>query len=154
MENIKNEIKKFILVKYAENNLNKCNTKLAKSLSWIQRKSLINTITMHCKVILNALINQNGNISLRKNTFLIDSIIKYTLGRSENIIKSNRKAKDIKSFMQLNSYIVYDEIVKGYTFGKNKKTIGFNIDKKLSELQEKIDSKTNIEDLLKETINA
>ena len=54
--------------------------------------------------------------------------------------------------MQLNSYIVYDEIIKGLKSDKNKKTIKFNIEKQLSEIQEQMDSKVSMDELLQQVI--
>lgn len=154
MNELKDSIKKYLLIKYAQSRLNMSNNYMSKSIPWIQRKSLSNNIESHCRVLLNSLINQCGEQHLRRNKFIIDSIFKYTLGRSENLLKSNKKAKDIKSYMQLNSFIVYDEIMKGLAEKKNKKAITFNIEKQLSELQERIDSKTGIEEILNERISA
>ena len=56
--------------------------------------------------------------------------------------------------MQLNSFIVFDEITKGIAANKNKKAIRFNIEKQLSDVQEKMDSKMSIEELLQERISA
>lgn len=154
MNELKENIKKFLLIKYAQSKLEQSNHKLSKSIPWIQRKSLSNTIQAHCKVLLNTLINDSEKQSLRQNKFIVDSILKYTLGKSENLLKSNRKTKDIKSYMQLNSYIVYDEIMKGIASYKNKKAIKFNIEKQLSQIQEKLDAKVSIEEILQEKIGA
>lgn len=154
MKEIQNSLKKYLLVKYAENKLNKCSENISQSLPWIQRQSLINTIKTHCKVLLNALINQSENQSLRTNKYIVDSIFKYTLGKSENLLKTNKKASNIKTYMQLNSYIVYDEITKGIASHKNRKAIRFNIEKQLSDVQDRINSKENIEDILNNRITA
>lgn len=154
MNEIKENIKKYILVKYAETRLNECNRHLSKTIPWIQRKGLMNTIDTHCRVLLDTLINKTERQSFRLNKFIVDSILKYTLGKSENLLKSNRKTKDIKSYMQLNSYIVFDEIMKGVASNKNRKAIMFNIEKQLSDVQERLDSKAGIEELLQERISA
>lgn len=154
MNEIKENIKKYILVKYAETRLNECNRHLSKTIPWIQRKGLMNTIDTHCRVLLDTLINKSEKQSFRLNKFIVDSILKYTLGKSENLLKSNRKTKDIKSYMQLNSYIVFDEIMKGVASNKNRKAIMFNIEKQLSDVQERLDSKAGIEELLQERISA
>lgn len=150
MKNVKENFKKYMLVKYAEAKLKECNNHISKSIPWIQRKSLSNTIEIHCKVLLNTLINSNGKQSLRENKYILDSILDYTLKRSENLLKSNKKAKDIKSYMQLNSYIIFDEIAKGLASGQSKKTIKFNIEKHLAEIQENIDSKISPAKILEE----
>lgn len=154
MNKLKENIKKYLLVKYTESKIKKCNNQLAKSIPWIQRKSLCNTIETHYRVLLNTLLNESEYQSFRQNIFIVDSIMKYTLKRSANLLKTNKKVKDIKSYMQLNSYIVYDEISKGLLNNKNKRTIRFNIEKHLSQIQERIDTRTNIEDLLQEQITA
>lgn len=154
MNELKENIKKYLLVKYAETRVSESSRHLSKSIPWIQRKSLTNTIEEHCRVLLNTLINESERQSFRLNKFVVDSILKYTLGKSENLLKSNRKAKDIKSYMQLNSYIVYEEIKKGLESNKNRKAIRFNIEKQLSDIQERIDSKVSIEEILQEKIGA
>lgn len=154
MREIKNNLKKYLLIKYAENKLNKCSENISKSLPWIQRQSLINTIKTHCKVLVNTLINQNDNQSLRINKYIVDSIFQYTLGKSENLLKTNKKAANIKTYMQLNSFIVYDEIRKGIASNKNRKAIRYNIEKQLSDIQDRINSKENIEDILNNRITA
>ncbi len=154
MNELRESIKKYLLVKYAESRVNERCAHLSKSIPWIQRKSLINTIDAHCKVLLNTLINDSEKQSLRQNKFIVDSILKYTLGKSENLLKTNKKAKDIKSYMQLNSYIVYEEIRKGIESNKNRRAIKFNIEKQLSDIQERMDSKVGIEEILQERIGA
>lgn len=154
MNQLKECVKKYLLIKYTKSRVKESCSHLSKSLPWIQRKSLTNTIETHCKVLLNSLINESEKQSFRQNKYIVDSILKYTLGRSENILKSNRKAKDIKTYMQLNSFVVFDEITKGINTNKNKKAIKYNIEKQLSEIQEKMDSKVSMEEILKERIGA
>ena len=154
MREIKENIKKYLLVKYADTRLNECTTHLSKSIPWIQRKSLINTIETHFKVLLNSLINQERQQTLRLNKFIVDLILKYTLGKSESMLKTTKNAKDIKTYMQLNSFIVFDEVRKGVSLNKNKRTIKFNIEKQMSEIQEKINSKVSMEEILEEKITA
>ena len=50
--------------------------------------------------------------------------------------------------------IVYDEIMKGLSANKNRKAIKFNIEKQLSDIQERMDSKVSIEEILQERIGA
>lgn len=152
MNSIKENIKKYLLVKHTEAKLNECKAEIEKNVPWIQRKNITNTIETHCRVLLNALMNEKQ--SLRRNKYIVDSILKYTLERSENILKSHKKSEDIKAYMQLNSYIVFDEISKGISENKNKKAIKFNIDKQLSLVQEKMDSKITIDEILNSRIGA
>lgn len=154
MTELRENIKKYLLVKYADTRLAECTAHLSKSIPWIQRKSLINNIETHFKVLMNTLLNQEGKQTLRMNKFIVDSILKYTLAKSEHMIKSNRNAKDIKTYMQLNSFIVFDEVSKGLASNKNKKAIRFNIEKQLSEIQEKMDSKVSLDEILREKIGA
>ena len=154
MREIKENIKKYLLVKYADTRLNECTAHLSKSIPWIQRKSLINTIETHFKVLLNSLINQERQQTLRLNKFIVDLILKYTLGKSESMLKTTKNAKDIKTYMQLNSFIVFDEVKKGVSSNKNKRTIKFNIEKQMSEIQEKMNSKVSLEEILEEKITA
>ena len=152
MNKITNSFKRYLLTKYTENKLKNCQKKLYKNLSWIQGKSLFNTINSHIKVLLNCLFSGMQEQSLRENKFIVDSIFKYTLERSENLIKSNHKTKDIKSYMQLNSYIVYDEITKGLEAGNSRQIIRFNIEKQLHGIQEKINSKVTMQEILENVI--
>ena len=154
MREIKENIKKYLLVKYADTRLNECTAHLSKSIPWIQRKSLIKTIETHFKVLLNSLINQERQQTLRLNKFIVDLILKYTLGKSESMLKTTKNAKDIKTYMQLNSFIVFDEVKKGVSSNKNKRTIKFNIEKQMSEIQEKMNSKISLEEILEEKITA
>ena len=154
MNELRENIKRYLLVKYAESRVNERCSHLSKSIPWIQRKSLVNTIEAHYRVLLDTLLNNGERQSFRQNKFIVDSILKYTLDKSENLLKTNKKAKDIKSYMQLNSYIVYDEIQKGLQSSKNKKAIRYNIEKQLSDIQERMDSKESIEELLQEKIGA
>ncbi len=154
MSKLKETFKKYLLVRYAKNRLNSSKYLLSKSIPWIQRKSLMNTIDTHCKVLINTLLQQEGEQCFRRNKFILDSIFKYTLDKSANLIKTSKQAKDIKSYMQLNSFIVYDEIKKGMEQNKSKKAITYNIEKHLAEVQERIDSKDSINKILDETISA
>lgn len=152
MPELSDSLKRYLLIKYTQSKLNHSKKNLFKTLPWIQSKSIFNTINTHLNILLNSFLSNPEKQSLRHNKFIVDSIFKYTLERSENLLKSNKKAKDIKSFMQLNSFIVYDEIIKGLKSDKNKKTIKFNIEKQLSEIQEKMDSKVSMEELLQQVI--
>ena len=145
MNELRNDIKKYLLVKYAKNRLMECNNQISKAIPWIQRKNFLDTIDTHCRTILNSLINENEQQSLRRNKYIIDTILKYIINRSTN---------DIKSYMQLNSYIVYDEIQKGISANKSKRAIKFNIEKQLSDIQERMDSKISIDEILQEKISA
>ena len=112
-------IKKYLLVKHTEAKLKKCREEIEKNVPWIQRKNITNTVETHCKVLLNALLNEKQ--SLRRNKYIVDSILKYTIEKSEPVLKSHKKNSDFKTYMQINSYIVFDEIVKGLASNKNKK---------------------------------
>ncbi len=153
MNEIKESVKKYLIVKYTQSKLKNCTNHISKSIPWIQRKSLLNTINIHCNVLINSLLNNSNSQSFRQNKYIVDSILKYTLGRSENLLKINKKTKDIKTYMQLNSFIVYDEIIKGINSNKNRKAIDFNIEKQLSHIQEQIDSKISMEEILNTVIN-
>ena len=152
MNTLKDSFKRYLLIKYTQSKLIKCKKELSKNLPWIQGKSLFNTINTHLYVLLDTLFNNSNKQCLRQNKFIVDSIFKYTLERSENLLKSNKKTKDIKSYMQLNSYIVYDEIKKGIEEHKNQKTIKYNIEKQLSEIQERMDSKENTTDEILQSV--
>ncbi len=152
MQILSDNLKKYLLIKYTQSKLTQSKKMLFKTLPWIQSKSIFNTINKHLNILLNSLLSTSDRQSLRQNKFIVDSIFKYTLERSENLLKSNKHAKDIKSYMQLNSYIVYDEIIKGLKSDKNKKTIKFNIEKQLSEIQEQMDSKVSMDELLQQVI--
>ena len=144
-------IKKYLLVKHTEAKLKKCKEEIEKNVPWIQRKNVANTVETHCKVLLNALLQEKQ--SLRRNKYIVDSILKYTIEKGETVIKAHKKSDDFKTYMQLNSYIVFDEIAKGLADSKNKKTIRFNIEKQLSLVQEKMDLKQSPEEILNSIIS-
>ena len=154
MNELKNDIKKYLLVKYAKNKLIESKNQISKAIPWIQRKNFLDTIDTHCRVILNSLINECEKQSFRQNKFIIDTILKNIINRSESILKISRKTNDIKSYMQLNSFVVYDEIQKGISANISKRAIRFNIEKQLSDIQERMDSKINIDEILQEKISA
>ena len=153
MTNLKEEIKNYLLLNYTKSRMEKSENELSKKISWIQRKSLINTIHTHCNVLLQSLIDQNEISSFRERKFIIDSIFKYTFLKGEDLLKANKRIKDIKPYMQLNSYIVFDEIIRGIKENRAKKSIIFNIEKQLSDVQEKIDSKMSVDELLEQTMS-
>lgn len=148
MSETKEKLKKYLLVKYTEAKLKECNKGISKSIPWIQKKTLTNTIETHCRVLLNTLLNKRGKQSLRENKFIIDSIFEYTLKRSENLLKTKKKVKDIKTYMQLNSYIVFEEIEKGLTNKVGKKTITYNIEKQLAKVREQTNEKQSPQEIL------
>ena len=152
MHELSDSFKNYLLIKYTQSKLNHSRKKIYKTLPWIQSKSILNTIHTHLNILLSSFLSTSDRQSLRQNKFIVDSIFKYTLERSENLLKSNKNAKDIKSYMQLNSFIVYDEIIKGLKSDKKKKTIKFNIEKQLSEIQEQMDSKVSMDELLQQII--
>ena len=145
-------IKKYLLVKHTEAKLKKCREEIEKNVPWIQRKKVTNTLETHCKVLLNALLQEKQ--SLRRNKYIVDSILKYTVEKGETIIKSHKKADDFKAYMQLNSYIVFDEIAKGLADKKNRQAIKFNIDKQLSLVREKMEFNQTPEEILNAKIDA
>ena len=61
MRNIKDKIKKYLLIRHTEAKLKECNERIEKNIPWIQRKSLANTIEAHCRVLLNELINAEND---------------------------------------------------------------------------------------------
>ncbi len=152
MNELKERIKKYLLVKHTEAKLKECSEHISKNIPWIQRKSFSNTIETHCRVLLNSLINDYEKQSLRRNKYIVDSILKYNLEKIETVLKSGKKAKDLKSYMQLNSYIIFDEISKGISSNISKKTIKYNIEKKLSLIQEQIEAKNTPEEILNSAI--
>ncbi len=145
-------IKKYLLLKHTEAKLKKCREEIEKNIPWIQRKSINNTIETHCKVLLNSLLKEKQ--SLRRNKYIVDLILQYAVEKSETLIKFHKKADEFQTYMQLNSYIVYDEIAKGLANNKKKQTIKFNIDKQLSSAWEKMDLKQTAEEILNDKIGA
>lgn len=154
MQDLKRNLKNYLLIKYAKKKLTQKNNKLSKNIPWIKRKHLTNTIESHCSVLLDSLINKSCDIPLKQNKFIIDKILKYSCEKGENLLHANGQVKMIKTLLQLNSYIVYDEIINGFTEKKSKKTIIFNIEKQLSDVQEKIESDIDAEQILQEKISA
>lgn len=154
MQELKRNLKNYLLIRYAKKKLIKKNNKLSKNIPWIKRKHLSNTIQGHCSVLVDSLINQSCELRFKENKFIIDKIFKYSLEKGENLLHANGQIKIIKPYLQLNSFIVYDEIINGIKEKKSKKTIIFNIEKQLAEIQEKIDSDIDAEQILQEKISA
>lgn len=154
MQDLKRNLKNYLLIKYAKRKLTQKKNKLSKNIPWIKRKHLLNTIQSHCSVLLDSLMNQNNNFRLKENKFIVDKVLKYSLEKGENILHANGQVKMIKPFLQLNNFIVYEEIINGIKEKKSKKTIIFNIEKQLSEIQEKIDSEVDAKQILQEKISA
>ena len=154
MSELKENIKKYLLVRHTQAKLKEYNKRISKTIPWIWRKGLMNNIETHCNVLLNSLLNEEKTQKLRQNKYIVDSILKYNLERSESILKTNKTIKNMKTFMQLNSYIIFDEISKGISEHKNKNNIEFNIRTQLSLAQEKINSASNVEEVLNDKIGA
>ena len=154
MSKLKENIKKYLLVKHTQARLKEYNKRISKTIPWIWRKGLMNNIETHCKVLLNSLFNEESKQKLRQNKYIVDSILKYNIERSENILKSNKRINNIKSYMQLNSFIIFDEIKKGLAANKKKNTIDFNIRMQLLLAQEKINSSAQIEEILNDKISS
>ncbi len=154
MKDLKDNIKKYLLVKHTQSRLKEYNKRISKTIPWIWRKGLMNNIETHCNVLLNSLLNSEEKQTYRKNKYIVDSILKYNIERSEKIIQANKKIKNIKSFLQLNSFIIFDEITKGLAEHKNKNAIDFNIRMQLLLAQEKINSSFNVDDVLNDKINS
>ena len=152
MSELKENIKKYLLIQHTKAKLEEYNKRISKTIPWIWRKSLMNNIETHCSVLLNSLLNEETTQRLRRNKFIVDSIFKYNIERSESLLKTNKKIKNMKKFMQLNSYIIFDEISKGFAENKNKKNIDFNIRTQLSLAQEKINAASDVEEVLMEKI--
>ena len=154
MSEISENIKKYLLVKHTQAKLKEYNNRITKTIPWIWRKGLMNNIETHCNVLLNSLLNTETKQKLRQNKYIIDSILKYNIERSESLLKSNKRIKNMKSFMQLNSYIIYDEIMKGILEHKNKNIIDFNIRTQLTLAQERINKASNVEEVLNDKIGS
>ena len=152
MSELKENIKKYLLIKHTEAKIREYNKRIAETLPWIWRKGIINNMETHCNVLLNSLLNQEKKQKYRQTKYIIDSILKYNIERSETILKSSKKIKNIKKFMQLNSYIIFEEISKGILEHKKKNAIDFNIRTQLSLIQEKINKASNVETVLDEIL--
>lgn len=152
MSELKENIKKYLLVKHTQAKLKEYNKKISKNIPWIMRKGLMNNFETHCNVLLNSLLNEEKKQKLRQNKYIVDSILKFNFERSENLIKSNKRIRNMKSFMQLNSYIIYEEATKGFIEHKDKDAIDFNIRMQLSLAQEKINSVSDVEEVLNDKI--
>ena len=154
MSELKEKLKKYLLVKHTEARLKEVNKHVEKTIPWIWRKGLMNNIQTHCNVLLNSLLNEEEKQTLRTNKYIVDSILKYNVERSETLIKANKKINNMKTFMQLNSYIIFEEIAKGLAEHKKKNAIDFNIRMQLSLAQERINAAFKIEDVLNDRIGA
>ena len=147
-------IKKYLLVKHTQSKLNEYNKRISKTIPQTWREGLMNNIETHCNVLLNSLLNDKEKPGFRTSKYIVDSILKYNIERSEKLIQANKNINNIKSFMQLNSFIIFDEIAKGLAEHKNKNAIDFNIRMQLLLAQEKMNSAFNIDDVLNEKIGS
>lgn len=154
MQNLERRLKNYFLIKYAQKKLKNKENKLSKEIPWIKRKHLSNTVYDHCNVLLDALINKGCNFSFRESKFIVDKILKYSYERGENLLRANQRTKAVKPYLQLNSYIMYEEIINSINENKSKKAISFNIEKQLSQIQEKIKSDDDVERVLNETLTS
>lgn len=152
MGNLTDSLKKYLLIKHTQSKLKEYNKRISKTVPWIWRKGLMNNIETHCDVLLNSFLNTDEKQPFKTSKYIIDSILKYNIERSEKLIQANKKIKNMKSFMQLNSYIIFDEIMKGLAEHKNKKAIDFNIRMQLLLAQEKINTTFNVDAVLNEKI--
>lgn len=154
MQNTKQKIKNYLLIQHTKKEFDRRQNRLPKSISWIQKKHLSNTVRTHCSVLVDALINQDYGFGYRENKFIVDRIIKYSFEKGANLLLANNKVKTIKPFLQLNSFIMYETLVNGIVEKKPKRAISYNITKELTHVQEKIDSEVSIEQILEEKISA
>ncbi len=154
MKELKKNLKNYLLAKYAEKKIANINSNITSNIPWIKKKHLSNTINTHCLVLLDSLLEKECELSFREKKFLFDKIMKYSIQKGESVLKANGKVKIIKPLLRLNSFIVYDEVIKGLLEKKSRKSILFNIEKQLLQIQEKIDSDIDAEEILQEKISA
>ena len=152
MSKLQEMITKYLLIRHTQSKINEYNKRISVPQNW--RKGLMNNIETHCNVLLNSLLNDKEKPSFRTSKYIVDSILKYNIERSEKLILANKNINNINSFMQLNSFIIFDEIVKGLREHKNKNAIDFNIRMQLLLAQEKMNSAFNIDDVLNEKIGS
>lgn len=152
MKKIKKEIKNSLLVQHAKNQIKKKEKDLLKTTSWIKTRHLTNIVKQHCSVLLETLLNEGYNFSYEKNKFIIDKIISYSFEKGANLLGTKADRETIQPLLQVNSYVMFEELIKGFKDNKSQKTISFSIDKELNNIQEQIDEAGSIEKILEDRI--
>lgn len=152
MKKLKEDIKDNLLINHAKGQIKKKEKELLKTTSWIKTRHLSNIVKEHCSVLLDALINEDYDFSFKEEKFIIDKIIDYSFEKGADLLGSKADRQTIKPLLQVNSYVIFAELMKGLYCDRSKKTISYSIDKELNNIQEQIDKQCSIEKILEEKI--
>lgn len=153
MKKIKKEIKNSLLIQHTKNQIKKQEKQLLKTTPWIKTRHLSNIVKNHCSVLLDSLLNdEDYGFTFEENKFIVDKIISYSFEKGANLLGTKADRQTIQPLLQVNSYVMFEELVKGLCCDKSKKTISFSIDKELNSIQEQIDTEGSIEKILEEKI--
>lgn len=153
MRFISKEIKNHFLIHYAKKKIKLKEKQLLKNNPWIKVKHLSNIVKSHCSVLLETLFSTEYSFSFRENKFILDKIIDYSFDKGSSFLGTNTDMKSIKPLLQVNSYIMFEELIKGLISNKSNKTISFSIERELNKIQEQIGPDSTIEKILEETIS-
>lgn len=151
---LRKSIENHLIVKYLKNKFRAKERQLAKHAPWIKRQHLTKIVKGHCNVLIASLLNEEQKFSFREKKFIIDKILDFCFEKGLSNLKVNSKIKEIKPLLHINSYIIYEEFLKGIQENKNTKNINFNINKELTLVQEKIAKSNCVEEILDEKIGA
>ncbi len=153
MRFISKEIKNHFLIQYAKKKIKLKEKQLLKNIPWIKVKHLSNIVKSHCSVLLETIFDSESGFSFRENKFILDKIIDYSFDKGSSFLGTNTDMKNIKPLLQINSYIMFEELINGLISKKSTKTISFSIERELNKIQEQIGPDSTIEKILEETIS-
>lgn len=152
MNDIKTDIKNKILVMYLKQRFNIKNRQAAKNLPWIKRQHLSKLVKEHCNALMQVLLNDTQYFSFREKKFIIDNILNTSFEKGLSHLKANAQINIIKPMLHLNSYVIYEEFTKGVMEKRSKRNIGYNINRELTIVSEKMAQKASAQEILEERI--
>jgi len=152
MNSIKNDIKNQFLVMYLKHRFNIKNRQASKNVSWIKRQHLTKLVKEHCNALMQELLRDEQELSFREKKFIVDNILDTSFEKGLSHLKANAKINMIEPMLHLNSFIIYEEFLKGITTNRSKKNVRYNINKELMMVSEEIAKRTSLEKLLDERI--
>lgn len=152
MNSIKTDIQNKALVMYLKHRFNIKNRQASKNISWIKKQHLTKLVKEHCNALMQELLNNKQEFSFREKKFIVDNILNTSFEKGMSHLRANAKISMIEPILHLNSYIIYEEFLKGITTKRSKKNVKYSINKELMMVSEEIAKKASVEELLVERI--
>lgn len=152
MNSIKTKIKNRALVMYLKHRFNIKNRQASKNISWIKRQHLTKIVKEHCNALMQELLKDEQKLSFREKKFIVDNILNTSFEKGLSHLKANAKINMIEPMLHLNSFIIYEEFLKGITTNRSKKNVKYSINKELMMVSEEIAKKASVKELLEERI--